>query len=864
MRHTPNITPQRLTQRLRTLHLTTKRHNHNLTRPSMTRTSIRRYTRPIHSHQRQLRRTIHLLSHRLRRITSTITLMRSLRHLTIMTFTITSVTQRVSIERGVRLSLSRTITLTNLTTTTTSIRTRTTKNMTTHTQFKRLNRRLTRQHRRANMNHQIQTQHTTSQTLISISRLIRRIRTLSNTMQNQPLTNTIRFNYSRTMRHIISRNQLTQTQSPNRTSRTPNQRRRISILRIITTNTRRLRHPPRINLTTLLQRLSPTSPQRMLTNSQLKHNRSIHRQTLHSSTTTISTNTKTSISRIINRPSNILIIFSRSRNITRITRPHRHTRRTFIITLIRTSQQLIRRMRRTSGTNTSLQNRPSTLHLTTKRQVNLTFRIRVIRPSINRRARPLTSLLSSLHYSLSTPTKRNRNLRRNRHTISQRQHRHISQLVNRRSITYRTVRSHTTTIKTKPQTSRSQRLLTRNQQVNLTVTAFRIQSSTLRTLLTNSTNPNKTNMTRHSLLTTTTVRRHLLSALQRITPKYISIRTMILHRHHSRLRMMQVTTIPTTSHTNHRQRLKISSSTFKIRRLNSTRSITNLTNTSQQIRQRRTQFRLKRQMITSQTHRLKQRRRQHYNHIIRINSRYSTITRTRHNLRKLNRTLFRINLQLRTISRNLSHILNTRTRLQRHISIIRRTISTSTSRTLTLRLLRSLRILTLTLTRRQHRRRRPPLQIRHRHHISRLTSNLDLRQFNILKTTQLTSTNVRRTRMIMSLNSHTSHQTQIIQNQLLLSQSHQQRTLSIIRIQFLRRQRRLPNMNQRQLSMTTLTLNMSNIRNRQKLTKSQRPNSRSRPITQRIRISILRIINTHTTSTSHIRNIQTNRKGPRI
>lgn len=149
----------------------------------------------------------------------------------------------------------------------------------------------------------------------------------------------------------------------------------------------------------------------------------------------------------------------------------------------------------------------------------------------------------------------------------------------------------------------------------------------------------------------------------------------------------------------------------------------------------------------------------------------------------------------------------------------------------TTRALRRFTVVSLTLTGREDRRRSNLSNVFVRGRVSSLFFNMFRRLFATTMTMNYANANGRRARVVMGLNDNAGNEAEILINNLLLSTSSQARANGLVCVQTLRVTRRITNVNERHLSVTTLALNGSNVRDRQQLTQAQGSNCRNRKIT---------------------------------
>lgn len=172
VRYLTHVALKRFHDRLCTLTLASKRHNKKLSRLSVTRSRFLSGLGLVRCLKRVLRRLRHAISNRVRRVNGKLTFGTRFRHLTIVTFTITRLTERVRVQRRVRLGTFMTITLTDLTTSTASIRKRTSHLVSACLHFKRTSGRVTSVKGRANVDNEVKAQHSSREELIRVRRLI--------------------------------------------------------------------------------------------------------------------------------------------------------------------------------------------------------------------------------------------------------------------------------------------------------------------------------------------------------------------------------------------------------------------------------------------------------------------------------------------------------------------------------------------------------------------------------------------------------------------------------------------------------------------------------------------------------------------
>lgn len=318
VRHLTHLTSVGLLNRLRALHLTTQRHHDKLTRTRMTRTCVMRHLRLTLGLQCVPGRNRYLNSTRIRRIQSNLAAMNSLGHLTIVTFTTTSLAKSVSVKGRIRLSLGLSITLTYFTTATTRIGKRASQQMTTHLQLQHAHGRHTGVVPRTGMHDEIKAQHTTGQQLISVSGLVSALSTLSFLVQARETHQAIGNVHGNEYSDINGRKTLAQSQRTNGSHGHAGLSLNNGIFRIINTNTHSL-GTTTAKLTTLVKGPSRSFTNRVDTHRQLKAHRSVNEHSHHSCISTIRTHTKTRISRVINDAGHVLVVLSSSSNVTSVT-----------------------------------------------------------------------------------------------------------------------------------------------------------------------------------------------------------------------------------------------------------------------------------------------------------------------------------------------------------------------------------------------------------------------------------------------------------------------------------------------------------------------------------------------------------------
>lgn len=155
-----------------------------------------------------------------------------------------------------------------------------------------------------------------------------------------------------------------------------------------------------------------------------------------------------------------------------------------------------------------------------------------------------------------------------------------------------------------------------------------------------------------------------------------------------------------------------------------------------------------------------------------------TIHRHDHLFGKLNGATRQILTGRSTISRSLSVILRFLVRVSEIVGQTGLTISARTTGTLNTGILGRLNMLTFSPTRRQYRRGHTTTLPHHRSLVNSLINHLTLGSTTTFKAIQNTRANRRRARVIVGLNCNTGHQTEIFEYHLLISQRHQQGTIS--------------------------------------------------------------------------------------
>ncbi len=200
-----------------------------------------------------------------------------------------------------------------------------------------------------------------------------------------------------------------------------------------------------------------------------------------------------------------------------------------------------------------------------------------------------------------------------------------------------------------------------------------------------------------------------------------------------------------------------------------------------------------------------------------VRGRSRSITLDRNVNRTLTRTFVILIVRLRFICRRLSVIIFMTIRARSIRRLTRLAVSARVRRPLATRLLRRFTMISLTNLSRQDRSRSELTLVIFRCGISGLLLNVLSRLLTQLMKVNFTNADGGRTRMIMCLNSNTRDETKVLVNNLLLCKGREQRADSLIRVKTLRTARRITNVNQRNLCVTTLSLNGRNIRYREEL-----------------------------------------------
>lgn len=363
--------------------------------------------------------------------------------------TTTYQTSSLSVKRGLRIRQCQTHTVTHETTRNTNVMTGNTHLMTSYLNLKHANRNTARLIVSINVNHCHQTGVNTSKHNIGRIYTTGTLNVSPARIPQRTLTNYLHLRYQ--SRHLRRRHHLTQAQGAHRHSGTATQG--VSFGQL--SNVSNVNHRTSVTLIRrfIIDRLQART---LKLNTRGQHSATILQllslicHADNSCITTTYSNGKTRLSRVVDLHRRAYVIISGGRNVTIVRRITRCTRRTISVNEVRTSQKLIRRVRRTYQSITRRTNRLRTLTLAHKRHNANTVRQGVVRARISRAADHTRGQVTSVHHRKPRLNQRKykRPTRPLSHVAGHRNHNLDRVSATRLKLTHDLKRAHTNTIAT--------------------------------------------------------------------------------------------------------------------------------------------------------------------------------------------------------------------------------------------------------------------------------------------------------------------------------------------------------------------------------------------------------------------------------